>query len=78
MTRSVPHRTCVGCRRRAPATELVRLRWTRAGLELIFKERPPGTDEHSGMGYAGLLDEGPLNQLEGSGFFDQMRAEYRR
>jgi NitT/TauT family transport system substrate-binding protein len=51
---------------------------TRAGLDLIFKERPPGTDENSGMGYAGLVEEGPLNQLEASGFFDQLRAEYRR
>lgn len=53
-------------------------RATRAGLDLIFKERPPGTDENSGAGYAGLVDEGPLNQLEAGGFFDQMRAEYRR
>jgi len=53
-------------------------RATRAGLDLIFKERPPGTDENSGAGYAGLVDEGPLNQLEASGFFDQVRSEYRR
>ncbi|HLH20919.1 MAG TPA: ABC transporter substrate-binding protein [Chloroflexota bacterium] len=51
---------------------------TWAGLDLIFKERPAGTDENSGAGYAGLVDEGPLNQLESSGFFDQMRAEYPR
>jgi NitT/TauT family transport system substrate-binding protein len=51
---------------------------TRAGLDLIFQERPPGTDASSGAGYAGLVDDGPLNQLEASGFFDQMRAEYRR
>ena len=34
MTPSVPHRMCVGCRRSAPVTELVRLRWTPAGLEV--------------------------------------------
>ncbi|MEX1007596.1 MAG: YlxR family protein [Acidimicrobiia bacterium] len=34
MTRSAPHRTCVGCRRTAPVAELVRLRWTPRGLEL--------------------------------------------
>ena len=53
-------------------------RATRAGLDLIFKERPPGTDEHSGMGYGGLIDERPLNQLEASGVFDKLREEYRR
>jgi ABC-type nitrate/sulfonate/bicarbonate transport system substrate-binding protein len=49
---------------------------TRAGLDLIFKERPPGTDENSGAGYASLVDDDPLSQLEASGFFDQMRAAY--
>jgi hypothetical protein len=53
-------------------------RATRAGLDLIYKERPPGTDENSGAGYAGLVDEGPLVQLQASGFFDEMRSEYRR
>ena len=32
--RSAPRRTCVGCRRTAPAAELVRLRWTPLGLEV--------------------------------------------
>ncbi len=34
MTRSSPRRTCVGCRRSAPAAELVRLHWTPEGVAL--------------------------------------------
>ncbi len=49
---------------------------TRSGLELIFAERPPGTDASSGAGYAGLVDDGPLSALEQSGFVDGLRAEY--
>jgi NitT/TauT family transport system substrate-binding protein len=51
---------------------------TRGGLDLIFAERPPGTDANSGAGFAGLVDERPLNELESGGFLDQIRADYRR
>jgi NitT/TauT family transport system substrate-binding protein len=51
---------------------------TRGGLELIFAERPPGTDASSGAGYAGLVDDGPLDALERGGFVERLRAEYGR
>jgi ABC-type nitrate/sulfonate/bicarbonate transport system substrate-binding protein len=51
---------------------------TRAGLDLIFAERPPGTDASSGAGYAGLVDDGPLGEIERGGFVDRLRAEYGR
>ena len=51
---------------------------TRGGLDLIFAERPPGTDDELRGGYAGLVDDGALGELERGGFLERLRAEYGR
>ncbi|MCP4844958.1 MAG: YlxR family protein [Actinomycetia bacterium] len=42
MSRSVPERTCIGCRRRAPSTDLVRITWSPSEGRLLVGSGHPG------------------------------------